>query len=213
MREAAWLIQVPAGTLRQWVHGRRYPTAQGVRTSPGIVQLERESGGFLTFTNVVEGHVLSSMRRQHGLKLDTIRTAVRYVEKRLGMPHPLAHEVFKTDGVELFVERLGKLVSASGEGQVVLREALELRLRRIEYARDRAIRLFPLLCGDETPRTIVVDPGVAFGRPVISGTSVPVDAIVQRFKAGEAVLDLADDFGISGAQVEEAIRTIVRPAA
>lgn len=66
------------------------------------------------------------------LAFSNIRKAVRYVERTLGVPHPLAREQFKTDGVDLFTEKLGTLISASREGQVAIREVLEGYLERVE---------------------------------------------------------------------------------
>jgi hypothetical protein len=71
-----------------------------------------------SFTNVVEAHVLAAMRRHHGLELDAIRRAVRHVRERLDVEHPLAHERFKTDGKNLFVQRVGQLINASSDGQL-----------------------------------------------------------------------------------------------
>ena len=81
------------------------------------------------------------MRPEYRLKLDTVRRAVVYVKRELGVEHPLAREEFKTDGVELFVERLGRLVSASGGGQLAMRAAIDCRLERVEYGERRALRL------------------------------------------------------------------------
>lgn len=66
------------------------------------------------------------------------------VERKFGVRHPLAREEFKTDGVNLFVERLGKLLNASHDGQVAMREVLDRHLRRVEFDEGRAVRLYPL---------------------------------------------------------------------
>lgn len=105
---------MPASTLRAWIAGRTYRTRDGRRRAKAIIHPVEP--GWLSFTNLVEAHVLSAMRRDYQLKLDVIRRAVKYVETELGVEHPLAREEFSTDGVGLFVERFGKLVNASSDG-------------------------------------------------------------------------------------------------
>jgi len=142
-----------------------------------------------------------------------------YLTPETGSRHPLAEEEFQTDGVNLFVERLGlgrrHLVNVSASGQLAMREILGALLRRIE--RDDhglAIRLYPFsrrpvlapAALDESPRLVVIDPKLAFGRPVLVGTGVTTSAIAERFDAGESIEALAADYGRSLNQIEEAIR-------
>jgi hypothetical protein len=98
------------------VVGRPFPARTGQRWSPAVIRLPKGQRRFLSFTNLVEVHLLAAMRRKHALKLDAIRKAVRYVHDALDVEHALASEQFKTNGVDLFVERLGKIINASREG-------------------------------------------------------------------------------------------------
>lgn len=73
--------------------------------------------------------------------------------------------------------------------------------------RWQARKLYPLVCSDgEQPRLIVIDPRIAFGRPVLAGSSVPVEEVAERFQAGESAAELARDFRVEERMVEEAIR-------
>ena len=200
---AAGLVRVLESTLRSWVCGRSYPVVEGRRQARAVIQAPKP--GYLSFTNLVEAHVLAAMRRDYRLKLDTVRRAVGYVKRELGVDHPLAREEFKTDGVELFVERLGRLISASGGGQFAMRAAIDCRLERVEYKEHRALRLFPLQRQDQ-PKVVVVDPRRAFGQPVLAGTGIPTAVIHERFHAGESISHLADDYGIDLELIEEALR-------
>jgi uncharacterized protein (DUF433 family) len=211
LREAAELVGVAPSTLRSWVRGRTFPRRNGHGRSPAVIRPPAAGGAFLSFTNVVEAHVLSGLRRRYGLQLDAIRTAVRYVHDRLEVEHPLAVEQFKTDGASLFVERFGRLINASREGQLAIRGVLDAYLDRIEYGDRRAVRFFPLL-REAAPRVIVVDPRRAFGRPIIAGTSVPVTDIRSRFDAGDSIETLADDYEIRADQIEEALRAAPKAA-
>jgi uncharacterized protein (DUF433 family) len=163
---------------------------------------------------MVEAHVLSAIRYQHGVALPAVRRAVAYLTHEFGSEHPLAEEQFQTDGVNLFVERLG-LRNVSAPGQFAMREILVALLRRID--RDEqglAIRLYPFSRRPaaappvlvKSPRLIVIDPMVGFGRPVLSGTGVTTLSIAERFDAGESIEDLAADYGRPRDEIEEAIR-------
>jgi hypothetical protein len=92
LREAAELVGVAPSTLRSWVRGRTFPKLRGQGRSPAVIRPPSAASALLSFTNVVEAHVLSGLRRKHELKLDAIRTAVRYVHERLKVEHPLAME-------------------------------------------------------------------------------------------------------------------------
>lgn len=211
--EAAALAGVPISTLRSWVLGRPFPSRDGQRWSQPVIRLPKGERHFLSFTNLVEVHVLAAMRRKHAVGLDAIRRAVRYVHEELDVDHPLANEQFKTNGVDLFVERLGKIINASREGQLGMRAVLVGSLDRVEYDRQgRAVRLFPLLRREDAPKSIVIDPRRAFGRPVLAGTSVPAADVRARFEAGDGVDELARDFEVAPELIEDALRATPQAA-
>ncbi len=93
--------------------------------------------------------------------------------------------------------------------QLAMKELIEAHLRRIE--RDTSglpVRLYPFTRerkADE-PKVIVIDPSISFGRPVLVGTGIATTIIAQRYKAGESVGELAEDYGRSRSEIEEAIR-------
>ena len=53
---------------------------------------------------------------------------------------------------------------------------------------------------------IAIDPFVKFGRPVIRGTGVTTNAVAKFVKAGDSILELAEDYRVELAQIEEAVR-------
>ena len=197
---------MPESTLRAWVAGRSYPTKTGSRRAQPVIH--PVSPGYLSFLNLVEAHALAAMRREYQLKLDKIRKAVRYVEKQLQVKHPLARQEFKTDGIELFVEHLGKLLNVSKDGQWSIREAFDDQLKRVEYEAGFAARLYPWIRPNqkEQPRLIVIDPTRSFGRPVLDASGIPVESVRERFRGGESLKDLAKDYRVKVDAIEEALR-------
>ena len=160
--------------------------------------------------NLVEVHVLDAIRREHNIPLEKVRMAVTYLSKQFPSKHPLADREFETDGINLFIQKFGQLINISQAGQLAMKEVLEAHLHRIE--RDVAgipVKLYPFTRkrdSQEEPKAIVIDPRVSFGRPVLVGTGIPTAMIAERYKAGESVDDLANDYGRKRLEIEEAIR-------
>lgn len=191
------------------MRGRGYRTGSEPRFSEPLIELPDPGESLLSFTNLVEAHVLAAIRRKHGVPMQKVRPALAFLEKQLGFRHPLAHRQLLTDGVSLFVEHLGQLIDLSSSGQVAIRELLVAHLERIEHdAEGLAQRLFPFTRSSiaGTPRVVVLDPRIGFGQPVIAGTSVRTEVIAGRLEAGESVGEIAADFGIDTDKVEEALR-------
>ena len=147
--EAAHYLRIPQSTLRMWIFGQAYGTAAGRRRSHPIITIAADDPPRLSFVNMVEAHVLSAIRYQHGVALPAVRRAVEYLTREFGSQHPLAEEQFQTDGVNLFVERFG-LLNVSAPGQFAMREILVALLRRIE--RDE-----PAVSAEAVPRHVTGD--------------------------------------------------------
>ena len=63
------------------------------------------------------------------------------------------------------------------------------------------------------PALVLIDPALAGGRPVIAGTGLATRIIAERYKLGESIGDLADDYERPGTKIEEAIRCELEAAA
>ncbi len=207
--EAAGYLLVPVTTLRSWFLGQFYQTTGGRKLFDPPLAIAQREPALLSFTNLVEAHVLDAIRRQHGVSLQNVRRALRFVERHFPSDHPLAHQTFETDGLDLFIQHYGKLINASQEGQFTMRALVAAYLRRVERNPSGApIRLYPYIRhrAPEEPKSIVIDPRVSFGRPVLTGTGIATEVVASRYKAGESIDDLADDYGKERGDIEEAIR-------
>ncbi len=214
--EAAHYLRLPYSTLRSWVVGRDYPVRAGTARFEPVIRLSDPTAPALSFTNLVEAHVLRGARRDHGIAIRKVRAAVAYVRQRMGVDRPLAHVQFETDGVDLFVEKMGRLVNASDSQQQTLLEEMRGHLRRIERDAEGGLaRLFLFTRGRglDQPRVVVADPRVQFGRPVLAGTGVPTTILLGRYLAGESMDELAADYQCDRLMIEEAIRCEHRQAA
>jgi uncharacterized protein (DUF433 family) len=209
--EAAHYLYVPVATLRSWVAGRMYPISVGERYFKPLITVPEGKPRLLSFTNLVEAHVLAAIRRKHGVTLPNVRSAIDHLRSQYGIDYPLADARFKTDGLSLFIEILDQLVNVSMRGQTAIREVMEAHLERVEHDENGlATRLFPFTrygaAQVEQPRTVMIDPRIAFGRPVLTGTGIPTAVLADRYKAGESMQDLASDYECGRDLIEEAIR-------
>src|ERR1700733_3207035 len=212
--EAALYLHLPEETFRSWVAGRLYPVGGQRKRSRPVIHLDDPKRQYLSFVNLVEAHVLVAILRRYGVKLPKVRNALDYLRRRFGIERPLIDQTFQTDGLDLFVERYGELIYASREGQLAMKEIVGVYLKRIDRdAKGLPMKLYPFTRDTEAkaapasdPRVVVMNPAVSFGQPVIAGTGIPVSSVYERYKAGDSVADLAQDFNLETGAIEEAIR-------
>ena len=163
----------------------------------------------LSFINLVEAFVLAGIRREHAIPLPKVRKAVGYLRRTFNTQRPLADEQFATDGVNLFVEKFGALVGATQEGQIQLREII---LDRLKYVRrdpngmPEKIVLFPATLDKQQGASVVIDPRLSFGRPVLDGLGVRTSILAERFKAGDSIDELAREYDAAPEAIQNAIR-------
>ena len=210
--EASRYARIPHRTLHDWVSGRSDPS--GRRSQP-LVSIADPSRHLLSFENILELHVLAALRQVHGVRMRVIRHALDYLQTRLGVGRPLIDEQMHTDGRTILVHRLDQLIDAGRGGQASMLALLDVHLDRIERnASGIATRLFLFTrkssqdqhAAKRQPRVISIDPAVAFGRAVIAGSRVSTAEVADRYKAGDSIMDLAEDYGRTAAEIEEAIR-------
>ncbi len=207
--EAAHHLRLPKATVSYWTFGRKYKT----RTGPGVfhplIDVADPGSRLLSFRNLVELHVLSSIRRTHKVEVHSIRRAIKFLQERFGSEHPLlAREMF-TDGKDLFIEHYANILNISRHGQLEMKAVLATYLGRIEQDPGGIpIRLFPFTRPRyaDSPRLISIDPRIRFGSPCIVGSRIPTDIIADRYEAGDSIALLAEDYGRPVAEIEEVIR-------
>ncbi len=209
LTEAAYYLGIPPATLRSWVAGRTYPTAKGQKLFSPLIEPADRKQLRLSFINLVEAHVLSALRRDQQIRVPKIRQALDFLRRHFHSRHPLVDHQFETDGLDLFVEKYSKLVNVTKEGQLAMRQILKSFLRRIvRDDKGAPVRLYLFTRRGEAdePQAVMVDPTISFGRPVLEGTGIPTEILAQRYKAGDSMEALAEDYGRRKEEIEEAIR-------
>jgi uncharacterized protein (DUF433 family) len=211
--DAAHYLRLPATTLVQWVRGRSFPTKDGAKRLPAVIRVPHPPKGMLTFTNLVEAYVLASIRRRHEIPLQAVRRALSFVEKELGVKRPLVEEQFFAHGGSLFVQKLGRLIDVSSQGQIAMHDVLKKSLERVDRDARGLVSLFPWARQPDEPRFVEIDPRRAFGKLVIVATGIPTASVADRMAAGESIADLAADYDLPVDKIEGAIRWEIRQAA
>ena len=176
--ECARYLGLPVSTVRRWV---MVPNAEAQSGVKPLVQPAGSDPTALSFTNLVELHVLASLRRNHRMSLQEVRSKMDDLGRDGKGHHPLASPEFLT-------------------------YSLKKRVEVDEFGLPRRYYPFTRGYGKEDPKLIVIDPMVSFGRPVIKGSGVRT-AVVARFqRGGETIAELADDYRLQPEQIEEAVR-------
>lgn len=214
--QAAQYLRLPKDRLRSWVKGWFSETKAEKRFFEPLIKLYHNSfelrpqskTTLLSFTNLVEAHVLIAIVKAARFDQKQLTTELDYINRHLSTPQLYAGREFQIKGIDLLFERLGQQLAASDREQEA-RQILKTYFDRI--VRDEAglpIKLFPFtkLSGSDEPKTVMIDPRISFGRPVLAGTGIPTAMLAERYKAGDSIDELAEDYNCDRLQIEEGIR-------
>ncbi len=208
LAEAARYLKLPAATLRSWTLGRSYPTkAHNAAKFQPLIRAASTRPPLLSFYNLIEAHVLRSLRTDHGVAIRELRAAITYAEQSLQIERLLLSQDLRTHAGAVFLDKYGQLIELNASGQLAMRRLLAEHLKRVEWdAQQFPIRLYPFVPVESTAqRPIAIDASIAFGRPVILRAGISTSAIAERLDAGESIDELSDDYGLTRAEIEEAV--------
>jgi uncharacterized protein (DUF433 family) len=201
LADAARILLVPKATLRTWSVG--WSRAKSRRAQPSVIQPDggQTESTCLSFFNLVEAGFLNAYR-EAGAPMQRVRAALDYCRSHLEIARPLLTERFRIDGRDLVLEFDRRLLNASASGQLIWPEAVDRWLREIDYDRLGPFQVW--IAGRE--KSILVNPRVGFGYPVLATCGVRTEEVLERFLADERPEEIAEDFGAKVEEVLEAIR-------
>jgi uncharacterized protein (DUF433 family) len=223
--EAAAYLSVPSSTLTSWAYGYERHTRGGgsARAMPVItaVRPARRDEAAMPFVGLAEAYALVAFRKA-GVPMQRIRPAIDALATELGLEHALASRRLYTDGAEVlydFAQHAGDTPEGDSardlvvvrNNQRVFTEVVDQYLSRVDFAGDGYARLIRL--PQYAVAEVTVDPDHAFGRPRMARGGAEVDDVIDLFLAGEPVDAVAEEFGLSRAEVEDVLRASARPAA
>jgi uncharacterized protein (DUF433 family) len=190
------------------VAGRPYPKAEGVARFQPLIHPPSPQPLILSFWNLIEAHVLRSLRTDHAVSIREVREALSYAERKLRIRRLLLNKELRTNAGRIFLDRYGELIELSASGQLAMRHLLDEHLKRIEWDEWQfPVRLYPFISSEasSTGKPIAIDPKIAFGRPVLIRAGVSTATIAERIDAKETIEDLAADYGLTASEIEQAV--------
>ena len=132
------------------------------------------------------------------------------MRRRLLSPAAFALVALAACGSDSSAPKVGPaaLIELSASGQLAMRRLFAEHVKRVEWDASRfPVRLYPFLSA-ATPsqeRSIVIDPRIAFGRPVVQRKGISTLAIAERIDLGESVDDIAADYELGPSEIEQAV--------
>lgn len=201
--EASMFLRLGEWKLRYWT--------TPIRTKPALVRL---TDAQLSLTNLVELHMVSMFRDEHGVSLQRVRRALLELAARLPHePHPLLTKQYLTDGRDILTDIDGKLLSLIERGQMSFSSIVTAYAHRVEWKGRLPQRFYPWTVNrvaeadpENLRKSVVVDPAVQFGRPVVTGTRVTTKAIKDLWDVGTELRAIADEFDVTDVQVQDSVR-------
>jgi uncharacterized protein (DUF433 family) len=201
-QETAEQLQIPERTIRNWLHedASGQPLVHSVRP-------ERRGWPSVPFVAVVEAYVLRTLRRV-GLSTTKIREAAADIRDQFGTEYGLATRRIATDGVDVFIHYLERdELARVGDRQMPIRRIIDDYLKYIVWDDDNEFpKRLTLRRYDPSIAEVVIDPRFAWGAPIVEPAKVTVETILGMWRAGESPHVVADEYGLSVAQVEALIR-------
>lgn len=198
--EAALHLRMSDETLRRWVQ-----RGDLIRSLPP----ETPRSARLPFIAIAEAQFYLQLRRD-GLTLPAIVTGMAAVRRALG-ERMLARGRLAHDGRDILMNLADDAAAAewarARDQQGGLPGVIERGLTPITWAADgypQRVRLTAYQGAD-----VIVDPRFAFGQPIVADRGVRTEDIIQMFRAGDSVKDVADEFRIDARIVEAIVRTHV----
>lgn len=218
--ESARFLGVAPSTFGTWASGyvRRPPGRRPVTAGPILTSVKASPGEpTIPFIGLAEGMVLAAFR-QAGVSMQHLRRAVKLLNDEIGFAHALASKRLYSDGAVVLYdyaerendEELANLTQVVSQ-QRVFAETIKEYLERIKYgADDWASRLISPATRE---KVIVVDPTRSFGQPIFLKGAARVEDVLDRWRAGERLVDVAGDFGVPAEDIEDYLRGAVPAAA
>lgn len=199
--EVALHLGLPPTTLGDWLRSGALESRSAGRGEPTI-----------TFAGLVETHMLRHLRHA-GLSLQAIGEAAIALRSRAARRYPLAWSGLAHDGRDLLIE-----IAAEGRepGWERIRDSqggLPGLLRRgsaaIGWSDDGYAGTLRLVIYHDID--VTVDPSRSSGQPMIDGSDVHVDDVVDSVRTGASYREIATKFNLEDFEVEALIRPHIRP--
>ncbi|MEM1019385.1 MAG: DUF433 domain-containing protein [Pseudomonadota bacterium] len=201
--EGARLTGISARRLRGWVKGYsggKHRNRQKPLWTPYFRDFDET---ILSFRDLVEARFIKAFA-DAGVPIRGLRNLISVAQDVIDDERPFSTNNFKTDGKTIFLETIdqnGSSLVDLKKRQHVFQKIVERTLVDIDFGEGVAKRWWAA----GRKKSVLVDPSVAFGQPVIRGTRIPTSRVVEVAKAEGGVGEAATLFNISVSDAKDAI--------
>lgn len=198
--DAAVILDMPTEKVRRWV--KKYWELEFVKAdlSKNEYTWGKQRDKAFHFHTLIEIIAVDSFR-EIGVSFPKIKLAHEQLSSLLKTKYPFAHAELMSDGKRIFYELDRSLLELNEKQQFSFTKLVAPYCKKIDFQEKThlAERFWPL----GKKHQVVVDPHHCFGRPVISGTNITADAIINMLKAGESPEFIASIYELDKKEVED----------
>jgi uncharacterized protein (DUF433 family) len=212
--DAARLTGVPIPSIRRWTLGYHFIRGGERRWSPPLVkpQLHPAGGGpALSFLDLQELRFLHAFRVR-GVSWYWLRISHEKARERIGHAHPFTTGKFHSAGRSILTEvatgSRDRALENIASGQLEFKRVIAPYIRGLVFDHGVVVRWFP-----RRDRSIVVDPSVSFGQPIVVKGGVPTSVLAQSYRAERSVERVAKWYDVDVRSVRAAVEFERRLAA
>ena len=210
--ETATLLAASPRTVQSWYgEDSRILTASG---NVGDIQL-------LSFRDLTETYILQILRSHYDLSMQSLRRIMENAKKETGKNRPLLEADLKILFGKLILtkprrgQRPRHMVDLGSPGrQLAIPELVDLigtRISKDPKGAPAAIYPWRLLTTEDQSRPVSMDPEVLSGRLVVTGTRIPVRALLGMRLSKVPEEEIARIYDLSLDVVKRALLHIERP--
>lgn len=184
--EAARLTKIPVRDLRRWLGGYSYQDKKQAPISVAPLwetELADDALDGISFHDLLEVRFVHAFRK-HGVSLQAIRLASQRARELFEMDYPFTSRQFRTDGRTIFASAMEETGETElldlVKQQYAFRKIIEPSLYTgIEFDHEQvATRWYP-----SRGKAIVLDPAIAFGKPIVTNGAVRTSILYDAFIA------------------------------
>ncbi len=205
--EVSRLTTVSTWRIRRWLKGYEFKVKTGRRISPPVWEgqlkpIDRTVA--LGFMDLIEVRCVDALL-QAGVSWKTLRIAHANGRKMVGHAHPFCTNKLATDGQTVFLQMTAGCDEAAlwdmKDIQRVFEKIIGPFLLNVEFSdSDVAVRWWPM----GRDKQVVLDPRRSFGRPIVAKKGVPTTALAAALKTESDANLVAEWFGVSLSEIQDA---------
>lgn len=199
--ESAFYAQVAPSMVSRWLYG----TGGGKPVFKTELDSDEKIVTFLDFVQIV---AVRTIRINHKLSLQKIRSAVNQAETKYKIQYPLAHRhtTFLQEHTKEIIIQIdpGQYVQVTGKHRdsQMLRAIIEPYIEDVGFNAEGLAESY--CCHRWGRQQIVMNPHIRFGEPLVSNTGYTAEALYDAAIAEGSLKKAARAYGVTKSQVEAA---------